>query len=145
MTELDTLTTQNNKLIKSTPLEETALKIAKMKAESLKCSDVSRIRYAMFDALVYVVKYLRHNKDISDKQINNLSSQDLNYVPEMIFAERGQRILLLGWIPIFGWIYAGKYLAFKKRVKFLRSLGGDIFDKKYIEEAIVWSYPSSDY
>jgi hypothetical protein len=51
----------------------------------------------------------------------------------MIFAERKRNVLLLVWIHIFGWIFAGEYLMFRKRVKFLRSIRNNIFD----DEAII--------
>lgn len=91
-------------------------------------------------ALIYVVKYLRYRCNLSDYQISNLSSEDLNRIPEMIFADRGERVLLLGWIPIFGWVFAGKYLLFKSRVKYLRSLNETIFDKSNIQKAIYLSH-----
>ena len=128
-------------LIKSTPTEETLKRIAKMREANVKASNNSKISGMTRDALVYVVIYLRNNHYLSDGQIKELSSEDLNRIPELIFANRGIRVLFLGWIPIFGWVFAGKYILFKSRVKFLRSLDENIFDKANIEQAINCSYP----
>src|SRR3989344_1813625 len=130
MANVDTLQLvgQDNGLIKSNPAEETLIKIAKMRSENVKASNNSRISRITNDALVYSVKYLRNRHRLSDEQIQNLSSEDLNRVPEMIFADKSKDVLLLGWIPIFGWVFAGKYFLFKSRVKFLRSLNKNLFN-----------------
>lgn len=146
MASVDTLelVSQENGLIKSTPTEETLKKIAKMRVESVRANNNSGISRMTAHALVYVVKYLRNKHDLSDDQIKNLSSEDLNRIPGIIIADNGKRALLLGWIPLFGWVFAGKYILFKSRVKFLKSLDENMFDKVNIEQAIRWSYPSGD-
>lgn len=116
-----------------------------MRVASVRASNNSKISRMTAHALVYVVKYLRRRHHLSDDQIKNLSSEDLNRIPEMIFADRGKRVLLLGWTPIFGWVFAGQYLLFKSRVKYLRSLDETIFDKSNVEQAINWSYPVPDF
>lgn len=145
MANVDTLelTSQSNGLIKSNPAEETLIKIAKMRSENVKASNNSKISRMTNNALVYSVKYLRNRHWLSDEQIQNLSSEDLNRVPEMIFADKGRKVLLLEWIPIFGWVFAGKYILFKSRVRFLRSLDENLFDKANTKRAISDSYPSS--
>lgn len=146
MAKVDVLewTSQEEGLIKSTPTEETMKRITKMKIASVRASNNSKISRMTNDALVYVVKYLRNNHYLSDDQIKELSSEDLNRIPEMIFAARWIRVLSLGWIPLFGWVFAGKYILFKRRVKLLRSLDKNIFDKVNIERAIRCSYPTDD-
>lgn len=134
------LVSQENSLIKSTPAEETIKRISQMRIAGVRASNNSKISRMTCHALVYVVKYLRCRHYLSDDQIKNLSSEDLNRIPEMIFADRGKWALLLGWIPLFGWIFAGKYILFKSRVRFLKSLDENIFDKTNIEQAIGWSY-----
>lgn len=147
MASVDTLElmSQENGLIKSTPAEETLKKIAQMRVVSVRASNNSKISNMTLDALVYVVKYLRHRHHLSDNQIESLSSEDLNRIPEIIFADRDKRVLLLGWIPLFGWIFAGRYLLFKSKVKYLRSLDKTIFDKSNIGQAIRLSYPPPDF
>ncbi|MEK7151711.1 MAG: hypothetical protein AAB784_03305 [Patescibacteria group bacterium] len=147
MANADTLelVRQEDGLIKSTPTEETLKKIAKMRVESVKASNNSRISRMTASALVYIVKYLRNKHYLSDDQIKNLSSEDLNRMPGIIIADRWKRTLLLGWIPLFGWVFAGKYFLFKSRVKFLKSLDENAFDKANIEQAIRRSYPSDSY
>lgn len=142
MANVDTLelVSQENGLIKLTPAEETIKKIAQMKVVSVRASNNSKISRMSAHAFVYVVQYLRRRHYLSDDQIRNLSSEDLNRIPEMIFADRGKRALLLGWAPLFGWIFAGKYLLFKSRVKYLRQLDENMFDAANIEEAIRRSY-----
>ncbi|MBI4160638.1 MAG: hypothetical protein HY506_01910 [Candidatus Yanofskybacteria bacterium] len=130
---------QEDGLVKSTPTEETMKRIAKMRIASVKARNNSKISRMTRDALVYVVKWLRNNHDLSDDQIEKLSSEDLNRMPELIFAARGIQALSIGWIPLFGWVFAGKYILFKSRVKFLRSLDENIFDKANIEQAIIYS------
>lgn len=146
MANIDTpeLMSQENGLIKPTPAEETIKKITQMRVASVRANNNSMISWITSEALVYVVKYLRHRHQLSDDQIENLSSEDLNRIPEMIFADRGKRALLLGWIPFFGWTFAGQYLLFKSRVKYLRSLDETIFDKSNIKQAINSSYPPLD-
>ncbi len=143
MAKVDTLelVSQGDNLIRSTSAEETLKKIAKMKSENIKASNNNRISRMTNDVLVYIVKYLRNRHGLSDEQIQNLSSEDLNRVPEMIFADEGRKILLFGWITIFGGIFAGGYLLFKSRVKFLRSLDKNLFDKANTWKAIGDSYP----
>ena len=145
MANVDTLELigQDNDLVKSNPAEETLIKIAKMRSENVKADNNSRISRMTNDALVYSVKYLRNRHWLSDEQIQNLSSEDLNRVPEMIFADKGKKVLLLGWIPIFGWVFAGKYFLFKSRVKFLRSLNKNLFNTANTKQAISDSHPSS--
>jgi hypothetical protein len=139
------LVSQEEGLIKSTPTEETMKRITKMRVASVKASNNSKISRMTRDALVYTVKYLRNRHYLSDDQIKELSSEDLNRIPGLIFADRGTRVLSFGWIPLFGWIFAGKYILFKSRVKFLRSLDENIFDKANIEQAINCSYPAPDF
>ncbi len=139
------LVSEEGGLIKSTPTEETMKRIAKMRIASVKASNNSKISRMTRDALVYVVKYLRNKHYLSDDQIKELSSEDLNRIPELIFVARGIQVLSVGWIPIFGWVFAGKYILFKSRVKFLRSLDENIFDKANIEQAINCSYPAPDF
>ena len=134
--------TSNGELIKaSTPAEETALKIARMRADALECSNHEKIREIQTDALAYIVQYLRNSKDLSNDQIKSLGSKDLSNVPEMIFAEKRRTVLLLGWIPFFGWAFACKYLKFKFDISFLKSSepGDDIFKGANIEKAMVRS------
>ena len=147
MASVDTLelVRQEKGLIKSTPTEETMQKIKKMRIENVKAGNNSKISRMSKNALVYVVKYLRTNHYLSDSQIKELSSEDLNRIPEIIFSERKIWILSFGWIPIFGWIYAYEYISFKSRIKFLRSLDKNIFDKKNIERAIESSSPPQNY
>lgn len=136
MTSVDTLelVSQDQGLIKSTPTEETIKKIIQMQVANIRANNDDLTSWMTVHTLVYVIKYLRRRYDLSDDQIINLSSEDLNRMPEIIFADRGKWILLLGWVPIFGWIFAGKYLVFKNRVKYLRSLDETIFDKDLIKQ-----------
>lgn len=147
MASVDTLelVSQENSLIKSTPAEETLIKIAKMRSENVKASNDSinnrTISIIMDYVLIYSARYLKNRHHLSCQQITNLGSEDMNRVPEMIFADKGRKVLLLGWIPIFGWIFAGKYILFKSRVRFLRSLNKNFFDKADMERAISNSFP----
>lgn len=143
MANVDTLelVSQDNGLIKSTPAEETLVKIVKMRAENVKANTNSRMCSRMGrmsnGVLVYCVKYLKNRHWLSNEQIYSLSSEDLNRIPEIIFAERGRKVLLWGWVPIFGWVFAGKYISFKNRVRFLRSFDKNIFDKGDIKGNII--------
>ncbi len=114
---------QEKGLIKPTPMEETLKKIAGMRVENITTNNNSLINRSAINALLYVIRYLKKKHYLSDEQILGLTREDLNRIPEIIFAERGKRVLLLGWIPLFGWIYAVNYILFKNRIKFLRSLG----------------------
>lgn len=145
MATVDTLelVSQENGLVKPTPAEETIKKIAQMRVANIRAKNNSKLSQMSANALIYIVKYLRRRQYLSDDQIKNLGSEDLNRIPEMIFADRGNRVLLLGWVPIFGWIFMGQYLLFKSRVSYLRSLDETIFNKANVEYAINCSYPSS--
>lgn len=144
MANIDTLelASQENGLIIPTPVEETLKKLAQMKVASIRDNvrneNQIKIGRITFDALVYMIKYLKHRHRLSENQIQNLSSEDLNRIPEIIFADQGKKVLLLGWIPLFGWIFASQYLIFKSRVKYLRSLDKTIFNKLNVEQTITW-------
>lgn len=130
------LVSQENGLIKSTPAEETLIRLAKMRAESMKAEN-GKIRIIAVSSLRYIVQYFRRKQGFSIKQVENLSSEDLNRLPDIILRERAKKILLLGWIPIFGWYFAGEYFLFNNRIKFLRLLGNEeVFDAKDIPSAI---------
>lgn len=137
MANIDTLelVNQENGLIKSTPTEETRIKLIKMRAESIRAEN-GKIRNMTFNSLEYVVQYLRCKQGFSIKQVESLSSEDLNRLPEIIIAERAKKVLLLGWIPLFGWIFAGQYLLFKSNIIFLKSLDDSIFNAEDIPKAI---------
>lgn len=130
MASVDTLelVSQEDGLIKSTPAEKTIKKIAQMRTANIRVRNNRNVNRMTDVALEYVVEYLRCRHYLSKEQIQNLSSEDLNRVLEMIFADKGRKVLLLGWIPIFGWVFAVKYILFKSRVKFLRSLDKNLFN-----------------
>lgn len=145
MASIDTpkLASQKNGLTKATPTEETLKKIDQMMAKSVRANNHTEISWMAHCALVYVVTYLKHRYNLSNDQIRNLSSEDLNRMPEIIFADQGKWVLLLGWIPIFGWFFAGRYLLFKGRVRYLRSLDETIFDKSRIEHILSYDLKDS--
>lgn len=95
-------------LIGNTPIEETLIRIKQMRVESMRAEN-GKIRVKTLLALLYVVKYLRTGLGFSVQQVRALSTEDLNRMPDLIFAERERKVLLLGWIPIFGWIFASQY------------------------------------
>lgn len=132
MTSVDALelVSQENVLIKSTPAEETLIRLAKIDA-------VRAINNTRVITLAYIVEYLIGRHHLLNKQIMDLSSEYLSRMPEIIFSDRRRRALLFGWIPIFGWIFAFDYIRFKTRVKFLRAINRwGSFDKESVEQAM---------
>ncbi len=129
------LVSQEEGLIKSTPVEETLVRLKGIRVESMQAEN-GKVRIRTLDALQYIVQYLRRNLGFSVQQVRDLSSEDLNRLPEIIFAAREKKVLLLGWLPLFGWCFMGSYFLFKSRVKFLRSLDRNVFYQKDIEKIL---------
>jgi hypothetical protein len=119
-------TNQDQELIELTPLEETVQKITRIKQQNkirdLDCRVVKKGKKRRLRAGSYIIQHLYFTEGLSRTQIKDLSTEDFNRLPEMVLARRRWKALLLGWIPIFGWVYAYRYLLFKKRMWSLESL-----------------------
>ena len=128
--KLAALDDQNNGLVKpATPTEEIAIEIA-MKIAARKRRNMKR------KAAVYIIEYLGSCVDFSRGEVETLTLNDLNNLPELIFMKKRKRVIMFGWFPILGWVFTVRYLLFKSRVKFLRSLSENIFDETVRKYAI---------
>lgn len=126
------LTGPNSGLIKpATPAEKAREKIHMLREKNYNAERTERIRRRVSKdkqkTIKYVVGYLIWHYSLSIAQIRNLGEEDFNNLPEVILAEKKAKVILLGWFPLFGWIYAIKYIWFKRRIKFLKSCNENIF------------------
>lgn len=125
------VTTEENMVKPASPAEKTREKILNLRREDYEIANEKTIEnrkwVAQEKSLKYAIRYLRWHYRLSNPQIINLPPEDYNNLPEIISAEKKLKVMLLGWIPIFGWGYAVKYILFRKRIKFLKSRNENLY------------------